>query len=107
MAVAIPTQDTSTREDLGMLAVLEVLVDREQVSQRELSRQTGLYLKKVNYCLHKLVEKGHVKFPEGAEQSRQSSLLSRPSDLSLLHHVSHSSGISAVGSRGPAGRPSD
>ena len=58
----IPTQDTTTREDLGMLAVLEALVDREEVSQRELSRQTGLNLKKVNYCLHKLLEKGHVKF---------------------------------------------
>ena len=30
--------------------------------QRELSRRTGLNLKKVNYCLHKLLEKGHVKF---------------------------------------------
>lgn len=62
MVMAIPTQDTSTREDLGMLSVMEVLADRERVTQRELSRQTGLHLKKVNYCLHKLLEKGHVKF---------------------------------------------
>jgi len=50
------------REDLGMLAVMEALVDKEEVTQRELSRQTGLNLKKVNYCLHKLLEMGHLKF---------------------------------------------
>ena len=55
-------QDSSTRESLGLLAVMDVLVDEEQVTQRELSRRTGLNLKKVNYCLHKLLEKGHVKF---------------------------------------------
>ncbi len=55
-------QDQETREDLGMLAVMDVLVTEEQVTQRELSRRTGLNLKKVNYCLHKLLEKGHVKF---------------------------------------------
>ena len=55
-------QNSATREDLGMLAVMDVLVDEEQVTQRELSRRTGLNLKKVNYCLHKLLEKGHVKF---------------------------------------------
>ena len=55
-------QDSSTREDMGLLAVMDVLVDEEQVTQRELSRRTGLNLKKVNYCLHKLLEKGHVKF---------------------------------------------
>ena len=62
MVMAIPTQDMSTREEIGMLAVMDALADREQVTQRELSRQTGLHLKKVNYCLHKLVEKGHLKF---------------------------------------------
>jgi len=55
-------QNSSTREDLGMLAVMDALADEEQVTQRELSRRTGLHLKKVNYCLHKLLEKGHVKF---------------------------------------------
>ena len=58
----IPKQDAATREDLGMLAVMEALADKEEVTQRELSRQTGLNLKKVNFCLHKLLEKGHVKF---------------------------------------------
>lgn len=55
-------QDSSTREDLGMLAVMDALATRDQVTQRELSRQTGLNLKKVNFCLHKLLEKGYIKF---------------------------------------------
>ena len=55
-------QDSATREDLGLLAVMDALADEEQVTQRELSRRTWLNLKKVNYCLHKLLEKGHVKF---------------------------------------------
>ena len=58
----IPMQDMTTRDDLGTLAVMEALTEGEQVTQRELSRQTGLNLKKVNYCLHRLMEKGHVKF---------------------------------------------
>ena len=60
--MSIPAQDTTTREDLGMLSVMEALTESEEVTQRELSRQTGLNLKKVNYCLHRLLEKGHVKF---------------------------------------------
>ena len=55
-------QSSATREDLGLLAVMEALEDQEQVTQRELSSKTGLNLKKVNYCLHRLLEKGHVKF---------------------------------------------
>ncbi len=60
--MGVSKQDTSTREDLGMLAVLEALTVDQKVTQRELSRQTGLNLKKVNFCLHKLLERGHVKF---------------------------------------------
>jgi EPS-associated MarR family transcriptional regulator len=50
------------RDDLGMLSVMDVLTERTQITQRELSEETGLHLKKVNYCLHKLLEKGYVKF---------------------------------------------
>ena len=57
MAASIPLQDTATREDLGMLAVMEALAEDEEVTQRELSLRSGLHLKKVNYCLHKLLEK--------------------------------------------------
>ena len=45
-----------------MLAVLEAIAETEDLTQRELSRLTGLNLKKVNYCLHKLLDKGHIKF---------------------------------------------
>ena len=43
--VSLPTQDISTREDLGMLAVMEALAEDHQVTQRELSRRSGLHLK--------------------------------------------------------------
>ena len=60
--MSAPRQDASARDDLGTLAVMEALAEKEEVTQRELSRRTGLNLKKVNYCLHKLLEKGHIKF---------------------------------------------
>jgi DNA-binding MarR family transcriptional regulator len=68
-------QDSATREDLGMLAVLEALAAQEQVTQRELSRRTGLNLKKVNFCLHKLLEKGHVKFQRALKNPDKRSYL--------------------------------
>jgi DNA-binding MarR family transcriptional regulator len=55
-------QSSATRENLGLLAVMEALEDGDRITQRELAKVTGLNLKKVNYCLHKLLEKGHVKF---------------------------------------------
>ena len=55
-------QSSTTREDLGLLAVMDAIEECEQITQRELARVTGLNLKKVNYCLHKLLEKGYVKF---------------------------------------------
>lgn len=55
-------QTSTTRENLGMLAVMEALENREEITQRELSKVTGLNLKKVNYCLHKLLGRGYVKF---------------------------------------------
>jgi DNA-binding MarR family transcriptional regulator len=73
--MSIPTQDTTTRDDLGTLAVLEALTQGEQVTQRELSRQTGLNLKKVNYCLHRLLEKGHVKFQRALNKEDKRSFL--------------------------------
>ena len=50
------------KENLGLLAVMEAIEEKNHISQRELAKRTGLNLKKVNYCLHKLLEKGHVKF---------------------------------------------
>ena len=55
-------QAQAAHEDLGVLAVLEAVAGDARLSQRELARRTGLNLKKVNYCLRRLLEKGHVKF---------------------------------------------
>ena len=55
-------QSSATKENLGYLAVLEAIEEKNHISQRELAKQTGLNLKKVNYCLHKLLEKGYIKF---------------------------------------------
>ena len=50
------------REDMGLLAVLDALETEQALSQRKLSAATGLNLKKINFCLHKLLEKGYIKF---------------------------------------------
>ena len=68
-------QSSGTREDLGMLAVMEALAEEEEVTQRQLSQRTGLNLKKVNYCLHKLLEKGHVKFQRAINNPEKRSYL--------------------------------
>jgi EPS-associated MarR family transcriptional regulator len=41
-----------------MMRLIEI---RPDISQRELSRELGLSLGAVNYCLNALIEKGHVK----------------------------------------------
>jgi EPS-associated MarR family transcriptional regulator len=53
---------SSIHEDLGLLSVLDELEKHQQITQRELAKNTGLNLKKVNYCLHKFLEKGYIKF---------------------------------------------
>ena len=85
-------QDSATREDLGLLAVMDVLVDEEQVTQRELSRRTGLNLKKVNYCLHKLLEKGHVKFQRVVNNPDKRAYLYvlTPAGLKAKSHLTYS-----------------
>jgi EPS-associated MarR family transcriptional regulator len=41
--------------------LLKVLEERPDLSQRELARELGISLGKVNYCLAALIEKGWVK----------------------------------------------
>jgi EPS-associated MarR family transcriptional regulator len=41
--------------------LLKYLADHPDASQRELARQLGVSLGKVNYCLHALMQKGLVK----------------------------------------------
>lgn len=85
-------QNSSTREDLGLLAVMDAIADEEQVTQRELSRRTGLNLKKVNYCLHKLLEKGHVKFQRVVNNPDKRAYLYilTPAGLKAKSHLTYS-----------------
>ena len=41
--------------------LLKILEERPDISQRELAREVGISLGKVNYCLRALIEKGWVK----------------------------------------------
>ena len=41
--------------------VLKILGDNPQINQRELSKQLGLSLGGINYCLRALIEKGYIK----------------------------------------------
>ena len=43
------------------LKVLRHLEDNPEITQRELARELGISLGKVNYCLKALIEKGWVK----------------------------------------------
>ena len=43
------------------VALLRRLADAPQASQRELARETGVSLGKLNYALHALIDKGWVK----------------------------------------------
>lgn len=48
------------REEINF-ALLRILEKNPQYTQRDLSREMGVSLGKVNYCIKKLVEKGWVK----------------------------------------------
>jgi EPS-associated MarR family transcriptional regulator len=41
--------------------LLKLIADHPSVTQRQLARELGISLGKINYCLHALVEKGWVK----------------------------------------------
>ena len=48
--------------DTQRLALLKLLQDQPQPSQRDLAQAMGVSLGKANYCLKALMEKGMVKF---------------------------------------------
>jgi EPS-associated MarR family transcriptional regulator len=48
-------------EEIQTLSILDAVGDNQRVSQRDLSRTTGLNLAKVNFLLRRLAEKGQVK----------------------------------------------
>ncbi len=51
---------TATKDELSY-AILNHLVDAQEVSQRDLARETGVSLGKLNYALRALIDKGWVK----------------------------------------------
>jgi EPS-associated MarR family transcriptional regulator len=44
------------------LDILKKLESNPEYTQRELSKEMGVSLGKINYCLKKLIEKGWIKF---------------------------------------------
>ena len=58
MNTTTPMPDTA--DDLS-IALLRRLADTPQASQRELARDTGVSLGKLNYALRALIDKGWVK----------------------------------------------
>lgn len=56
-----PAADLTPETDTAQLALLRLLHDQPQLSQRELSQRLGLSLGKTHYLLHALLDKGLVK----------------------------------------------
>ncbi len=48
-------------QEMHLLQVLSALEENSDRPQRAIAEATGLSLAKVNYCLKRLVEKGHIK----------------------------------------------
>ena len=53
------------------LDLLRILESNPQCTQRELSREVGVSLGKVNYCMKKLTEKGWVKLTNFTHNSNK------------------------------------
>lgn len=51
--------------------VLKILSDNPQINQRELSKQLGLSLGGINYCLRALIEKGFIKAQNFNDSNRK------------------------------------
>jgi len=51
--------------------VLKILGDNPQINQRELSKQLGLSLGGINYCLRALIEKGYIKVQNFSSSKRK------------------------------------
>ena len=55
-----PSRQARLQEDT-YFRLLKILNDNPKINQRELSKQLGLSLGGVNYCLNALIDKGYVK----------------------------------------------
>lgn len=58
---AVPTAVTRDDGDAARLAVLRLLAERPQISQRQLSAELGVSLGKTHFVVHALLDKGLVK----------------------------------------------
>jgi len=52
---------TSLLDDEARYTLLRRLEDNPELSQRELAKELGMSLGKVNYCLKALLDKGYIK----------------------------------------------
>lgn len=59
------------------LSLLNLLKDNPQMTQREMNRQMGISLGKVNYCLTKLSEKGMIKAERFKKSNNKSAYMYR------------------------------
>ena len=57
------------------LKVLRGIEDNPEITQRELARQLGVSLGKVNYCLNALIEKGFIKARNFKKSNHKSAYL--------------------------------
>tara|TARA_B110000008_G_scaffold279621_1_gene327539 strand:- start:3879 stop:4217 length:339 start_codon:yes stop_codon:yes gene_type:complete len=57
---------------LDLLRKLEV---NPELTQRELSKEMGVSLGKINYCMQKLIEKGWIKLSNFSQNSNKSSYI--------------------------------
>lgn len=51
--------------------IFELVEKKPEISQRELARELGISLGKVNYCLKALVEKGQLKMSNFSKNNRK------------------------------------
>ncbi|MEW9920352.1 MarR family EPS-associated transcriptional regulator [Marimonas sp. MJW-29] len=56
----MPSQRDKLQQD-ARFRILRMLESNPQMSQRTLSRELGISLGAVNFCLNALIEKGHLK----------------------------------------------
>ena len=69
-------------DELETLSILDAIEVNNRVTQRELSRSTGLSLAKVNFLIRRLAEKGQVKLRNFDMKAFLNNLESRSSNQS-------------------------
>lgn len=57
------------------LDLLRKLEDNPELTQRQLSKEMGVSLGKINYCMQKLMEKGWIKLSNFSQNSKKSNYI--------------------------------